>query len=632
MGDSNRLRLSRSVALIRYHRPGQFVWRSYRVFQRQLRRRMPERLVFVPRRTIASWKLGADVVCRQIAERRRFLWPERSSDAAKIAEGRFTFLNQTLDLNVDSGDGGQRLDWNPDAPRLWRFHLHCQEDLLELAETKGADAAYQLIASWLAEPRNQFPTRDADAWHPFCLSRRLPVWLSLASVAEPPLEIAGVFWASVADQVSWLRRNCEWDLGGNHLLENLTALYLADSFLEFHAYTGPRGSIDLSQTGMPKSNSIERTERLLLEQLDEQILETGEHFERTPTYHALMLVCVLQCIEAADLNGSGQRDRLIRAASRMNLFAKYLRQANGRFPLLSDSVQDETPDLDKLLAWADTAWDPSITNTPTLDYWTCLSGDGDRLLFDTGPLACDHLPAHGHADLLQITATIGGREAIVDTGNFEYSPTPMRQRCRSTAAHNVLQLGDQEQCDLWSSFRMGRRGHPVWRQTGHAEDYSWCAAAHNAYGCLVGRVVISHRRCWNVIDWFRKAPEPVIPTSRLHWHPDWKLEMTEVDNVVLVTHSEQPKMPALVQCIGMGNQAILDSSVFCPNFGERFANQVLVNRSGPATDGWLGFRVSRHPIETPVPLTFDLFPKHLEFVLDKRDRIKLSLKDGFVMQ
>ena len=282
--------LSRSAALVRYHRPSQFAWRLYRTVQRRLQRWLPERFVFTAGQQSAAWKPGAREAAGQIAAHRLGLWKERSRNATEMAEGRFRFLQQTIDLAQTGPDATRVIDWNPDAPRLWRFQLQCHESLLEIADQCGADAAYQLVDSWLDQPRHRFPTRDPDAWHPFCISRRLPVWLSLASQFDPPERLRRRFWGSIADQAAWLRAHCEWDLGGNHLLENLTSLYLSDAFLTFD-----QGREKPLQSEL----RVQWDEKQLGLQLDLQLLASGEHVERTPTYHALMMVCLRQCVHAA---------------------------------------------------------------------------------------------------------------------------------------------------------------------------------------------------------------------------------------------------------------------------------------------------------------------------------------------
>ncbi|MEL6106333.1 MAG: alginate lyase family protein [Planctomycetota bacterium] len=573
-------RLSRAISLLRYHRPSQFAWRLWSIARRATRRRLPERWVFEAKGRAANWKPGARESFRCIALHRQRLWPARTRHVSGIAEGRFRFLNQERFLSSD--EQPLAIDWNPDAPRLWRFHLQCHEYLPDVAETSGAEAAYGLIQSWLNESRHRSPCIDPDAWHPFCISRRLPAWLSLLSLHYPPDNWSDRIWSSLADQVSWLSQNCEWDLGGNHLLENLAALYLASSFLDVE----PR-----CQLGFVESR--------LTNELSEQILPSGEHFERAPTYHALMMVCLAECCAAAEFSGSDRFDDFVVTLDRMSQLADWIRQPNGDLPLLGDSARDETPDLDRLSLWTKSFHCANQTKTPVdTDYWITGNEQGDQLLFDTGPLACNHLPAHGHADLTQITASLRGHEAIVDTGNYDYEPSEIRQHCRGTGAHNVMQYG--EQCDIWSAFRMGRRGRPVSSRRGTSHGWEWKSVCHNAYPELAGRVVLSNENAWIVIDWHDiKANANGQIHSHLHWHPDWQLVVEDDERRI----AAMPQWETAPYCIdAIECTATIEPGIYCPNFGERIENLRVKFSQTCLAHAAFGFQVSLNPgrrIEPP---------------------------------
>src|SRR5690606_8457887 len=79
-----------------------------------------------------------------------------------------------------------------------------------------------------------------------------------------------------------LERHLEWDLRGNHLFENLRTLILCGA-----AWEGERCV-----------NRLDRAIALCEAQIDEQILPSGEHFERSPMYHAQMLSAVLDMRDA----------------------------------------------------------------------------------------------------------------------------------------------------------------------------------------------------------------------------------------------------------------------------------------------------------------------------------------------
>ncbi|WP_158222563.1 heparinase II/III family protein [Rhodopirellula sp. MGV] len=568
---------------MRYHKPRQFFWRGLRMLQRKLRGRLPARFVFDGNQPLVAWKPNAKQAYRQVALQRIDLWPGRNEHLHGIEHGRFTFLNETLQLVTQIDAGAYEVDWTPESTRLWRFHLQSQEFLLKVASSQSQPLAEQIIASWLGDSRHQHPMRDPDAWHPFCISRRLPVWLGVEAIRPLSESVQTAFWQSLSGQIRWLSQNLELDLGGNHLLENLTALYLVACYLDGDSVP------DLSWV-----------ETQLKTQLELQILPTGEHFERTPTYHALMLVCVLHCLEAANFAKSDFARQLRDLAARMASFMEFLATPNGGIPLLSDSVVAETPDLKSLFQWCDRL-EVGRDNQSQVDYWKHQSVHGDQILIDLGPLACDHLPAHGHADLFQITASIAGKPAIVDTGNFQYEPGDLRLLCRGSAAHNVLQVGGRQHCDHWSSFRMGWRGHPLWNNRGAVGEFKWVAAAHDAFGFPAGRILLASESQWSIIDWFDNcSPIAESAITRLHWHPDWTFTHSVGNgsaDLVSTNGSEEVKL----WCDGSVPTSLKTAKgIYCPDFGVRLTNDVVELSSEPASRAWLRFTIQ---IDTAAELT-----------------------------
>lgn len=91
-----------------------------------------------------------------------------------------------------------------------------------------------------------------------------------------------------------------------------------------------------------------------------------------------------------------------------------------------------------------------------------------RMIVDAGPLGYQTIAAHGHADALSFTLSVGGLEFLIDPGTYAFhTQGPWRQYFRGTAAHNTICMDglDQSQpggnflwlkkanagCKLWSS-------------------------------------------------------------------------------------------------------------------------------------------------------------------------------------
>jgi uncharacterized heparinase superfamily protein len=539
--------------------------------------------------------------------------------ASEVLEGRFRFLNEERVL-------GERVDWqlahSPDVARLWRFHLHYHEFLWDLVASPGlgdelrkAARAWDLVLRWIDACRPDESWALEDAWHPYCVSRRLPVWIGLWSIAPPAEAFGHRVLQSLFAQADHLARNLESDLGGNHLLENLRALILAGTFL-----------------ACPEAERWRRkAERILLRELPEQILAHGEHFERSPMYHAAMLEALLDIRDAAARQMPQLSKTCCEAARRMAVFLRAILHPDGDIPLLGDSVFGESPCAEILLKRAlgnsagsfaafpsqrlagtrerkaETSDIDLATQTPSRtpvpesesptgeggtgqrvgDYWIYRDG-GDFLLFDAGPVGPDHLPAHAHADLLTIEASLGGQRLLVDSGVFDYEDGPSRRYCRSTAAHNVLEIDGEDQCDLWSRFRMGYRGWPTGLACGETEGFSWAWAEHNAYRRLgvprVGRwLACRPGGPWFCLDWAKGTGIHQL-TSWLHLHPETQVQKTNDRDVVIDHHGRR----MLLRFLAVGEISV-ESGWYCPEFGLRLLAPVVrwtAKTRLPKTCGW----------------------------------------------
>ena len=76
-----------------------------------------------------------------------------------------------------------------------------------------------------------------------------------------------------------------------------------------------------------------------------------------------------------------------------------------------------------------------------------------RLVADCGPLGYQAIAAHGHADALAFTLSVGGLEFLVDPGTYAYHAQPeWRHYFRGTSAHNTLRIDGRDQSEQGGAF------------------------------------------------------------------------------------------------------------------------------------------------------------------------------------
>lgn len=120
--------------------------------------------------------------------------------------------------------------------------------------------------------------------------------------------------------------------------------------------------------------------------------------------------------------------------------------------------------------------------------------DEIRLLIDAGPLGYPEIAAHGHADALSFTLSVGGSEFLVDPGTYAYhADGRWRAYFRGTAAHNTVVVDGRDQSEPGGNFmwlRKARAGCTLWQP---GEDLDLFEGWQDGYRRLPDPV-IHHRR------------------------------------------------------------------------------------------------------------------------------------------
>ncbi|HET9576904.1 MAG TPA: alginate lyase family protein [Usitatibacter sp.] len=136
---------------------------------------------------------------------------------------------------------------------------------------------------------------------------------------------------------------------------------------------------------------------------------------------------------------------------------------------------------------------------PTGGYWVLgcdfEQPDEIRVVADAGPLGYREIAAHGHADALSFTLSIGGHEFLVDPGTFAYhTETAWRSYFRGTSAHNTVRVDHADQSKPGGNF--------MWLRKANAACTAWTSTPHS--DCFEG---------WH--DGYRALPDPVVHRRRI---------------------------------------------------------------------------------------------------------------------
>ena len=181
--------------------------------------------------------------------------------ACYLGDNTFIFINKSHKFH-------DVVDWNyQDHGRLWLYNLNYFDFLNqnEIDRAKGLE----LIKHFCHEIN-----RVKDGLEPYPTSLRCINWIKfLVRYEIKDEEIESVLWA----QINHLSKNLEFHILGNHLLENGFALLFGAVYFD-------------------NENLYKKARGLVEEQLNEQILEDGAHFELSPMYHQIILGRLLDLI------------------------------------------------------------------------------------------------------------------------------------------------------------------------------------------------------------------------------------------------------------------------------------------------------------------------------------------------
>lgn len=357
----------------------------------------------------------------------------------KILKGQVTLLHES---GKPRGENWK----NPEKSHLWNFNLQYLEFLIPLAASyrKSGDVRYyecfrDYCRSWMADNR----TGRGDGWHPYTISLRLTnLWIcqdGFGDIFRKDTEFARELNDSMYAQYVHLQKRLELHLLGNHYFENVKAVLLGAWYFQ-------------------EPKVFERFRKKYVEEVREQILPDGVHYERSLMYHKIILEDLMRTAKGLKAHDR-ELCRTLRGTMQQMADAAYSLEAGmGRTLLFNDAGDNVARPLGGLLKALEEEFGiiPEEKKAfPAAGYY-CLSEDQIKLVLDAGKIAPDHMPGHGHCDGLSFELSYKGKPLFVNSGTGQYQGA-RRSYYRSTAAHNTVMMDGEEQSQCWGEHRVARR-------------------------------------------------------------------------------------------------------------------------------------------------------------------------------
>ncbi|MDA9325351.1 heparinase II/III family protein [Flavobacteriales bacterium] len=402
----------------------------------------------------------------------------------------FRFLNITHKFE-------EKIDWNYDTfGKLWTYNLN-YFDFLNQSSIKQSEAL--ILMKYYVERTKELK----DGLEPYPTSLRCINWIKYLS--KENIQDAEIN-KSLYNQYCRLLDNLEYHILGNHLLENgLSLLFGAYYFKDDVLYL--------------------KAKNIINEELEEQILRDGAHFELSPMYHQIILDRVLDCIFLMKENPWKKNLELLYfmkvKATEMMSWLIEITFKDGTIPMVNDSAFGIAPDTSSLLDYAENLKIiPRKIQLSACGYRK-FTNDTYEFFSDVGEVGPKYQPGHAHADTFSFLLTTD-KPFIVDTGLSTYNMGEVREEERSTIFHNTVTINDENSSKVWSGFRVANRANVTIEKDIENE----LVASHNGYK----NKRVKHTRSFKayaseilINDFINKDLEA---QAHFHFHPDCKIEVS----------------------------------------------------------------------------------------------------------
>jgi uncharacterized heparinase superfamily protein len=261
-----------------------------------------------------------------------------------------------------------------------------------------------------------------------------------------------------------------------------------------------------------------KAKKILISQLNEQILPDGAHFELSPMYHSILLFRMLDCYNLVSNNALFDHELVSVFKEKIELMLSWINLMtfrNGNIPLMNDAAFGISPTPNQLSEYAirlglNTNKDIALKESGYRKF----SSEKFELVADIGAVGPDYQPGHAHADTFSFELYINGRPVIVDMGTSTYELNNTRFYERSTLAHNTVVVNNTNSSQVWGGHRVAKRAKV--KITKDLPDL--ISASHNGYQSLGQTHTRTFQNTCNDIRIIDEITQQGI--YYLHFHPD----------------------------------------------------------------------------------------------------------------
>ena len=421
------------------------------------------------------------------------------------------------------------IGWDGDEKsKLWRYNQNYFNFLNSQVANKNKFINNKIIDHWIRNTK----INESVGWEPYPTSLRI---VNLVKWFWQQKFFNNSFIKSLYIQTVYLKSNIEWHILGNHLFVNAKALVFAGIFFQ----------------GKTAENWTSFGVKIINQQLKEQVLNDGAHFELSTMYHSLFLEDLLDLIYLNNLKKYVDDKTLNNWKSiviKMLDWLNKMTHPDGDISYFNDSTLGVSHKYIDLKKYAELIGLKTNSNISSLNYlensgYVRIQNNNLSAYIDIANVGPNYLPGHAHADTLSFECSIYEKRLIVNGGISTYSEGIVRSNERGTANHSTVCINNLNSSHVWKSFRVGKRAKPFNIDILSKNNFQTIQCSHDGYSNIFGKII--HERNWKfnnhsfeIVDKIFGSYDKAI--SKLILHPNINLiKLSDIKYILKLDEEKQ---------------------------------------------------------------------------------------------
>ena len=409
-----------------------------------------------------------------------------------------------------------------DYGELWCYNLNYFDFLNQI--NNNFQLEKDLIFEWVE--RNY--KSENIVWDPYPVSMRLVnliKWFS-KNFNKFDKKTKIYFLKLIQQHDLYLRKNIEFHLDGNHLLENYISLLISSIFCN-------------------KDDLLESDFNNLNNEIKNQFLVDNFHYERSIMYHNILVEKLLNIIAIGQNKKHSSKfdhklSNLHNSISKMLIVTNNFLYPTYSYPSFNDVVRYRDNRVIEIIKYSKNLKFNSIKKHKNINFeasgYLKFELQNSIFIYDYGDIAPKHIPGHGHCDCFSFEFFHNNIPIIVNTGTSTYEYGDRRFKERSTSAHNTISFGGNEQDEIWSRFRVARQ-HTIeyFKLDSFTKNKLFFSGSLSNYNNQYKhkRNVSIENNILTVKDKVESFDKKSLPSLNLHFHPNVKIVRKSEDNFLI---------------------------------------------------------------------------------------------------